>query len=184
MIACWPVREINQTILVWYHPDKIAPTYEPMEIPEAQPDHPEWSALDIYRWDIEVHMQEMAENAVDPAHFHFVHGTDDVPDAKVTEFDGITRRGLLKTRNPTPKGVIEGTIENANVGAGLSVVRFSGIYDTVLMANVTPIGPELTRAHYAFIQPKATRDAGANRGEGHHSKHLPADGRGHDHLGA
>lgn len=156
VIACWPVREINQTILVWYHPDKIPPTYEPMEIPEAQPDHPDWSALDIYRWDIEVHMQEMAENAVDPAHFHFVHGTDDVPDAEVTEFDGITRRGVLKTRNPTPKGVIEGTIENANMGAGLSVVRFSGIYDTVLMANVTPIGPELTRAHYAFIQPKAT----------------------------
>jgi hypothetical protein len=66
VIACWPVREVNQTILVWYHPDKIAPTYEPIEIPEAQPDHPDWSALDIYRWDIEVHMQEMAENAVDP----------------------------------------------------------------------------------------------------------------------
>ena len=158
MIECWPVREINQTILVWYHPDKIEPLFEPELIPEAAGDSDEWSGFATFTWDINVHMQEMAENAVDPAHFQFVHGTSDVPDADVLEFDGHTRRGFLKTRNPTPKGVIEGSIENRNIGAGLSIVRFKGIYDTVLMANVTPIGPELTRAHYAFIQPKATLD--------------------------
>ena len=159
VIDCWPVREINQTILVWYHPDKIAPTFEPEVIPEAATDNDDWSNdFTIHTWEINVHMQEMAENAVDPAHFQFVHGTNDVPDAEVLEFDGVTRRGFLRTRNPTPKGEIEGSIENRNIGPGLSVVRFKGIYDTVLMANVTPIGPEHTRAQYAFIQPKATMD--------------------------
>jgi len=156
VIACWPVREVNQTILVWYHPDKLEPLFEPPVIPEAGADNADWSEFTIFRWEVNVHMQEMAENAVDPAHFQFVHGTNDVPDAEVLEFDGYTRRGFLKTRNPTPKGVVEGSIENQNFGPGLSVVRFTGIYDTVLMANVTPIESELTRAQYAFIQPKAT----------------------------
>ncbi len=159
VIGTWEVREINQTILVWYHPDKVAPLFEPEIIPEAQVDSEEWSnEFVIHTWDINVHMQEMAENAVDLAHFLYVHGTNDVPDAEILEFDGYTRRGFLRTRNPTPKGEIEGSIENRNLGPGLSVVRFKGIYDTVLMANITPIENEICRAQYAFIQPKATLD--------------------------
>jgi phenylpropionate dioxygenase-like ring-hydroxylating dioxygenase large terminal subunit len=112
----------------------------------------------IHTWDINTHMQEMGENAVDAAHFHYVHGTDDVPEAAFQNFDGHIREGKFITRQPTPRGVVDGAIETRSQGAGLSVVRFTGIYDTLLLANVTPVGPEKTYASYAFIQPRATQE--------------------------
>lgn len=38
------------------------------------------------------------------------------------------------------------------------MVRFSGIYDTILLANITPVEREVSHAMYAFIQPSATAD--------------------------
>lgn len=159
ILGAWQVREVNQQILVWYHPQNEAPSWEPEAIPEASPDNTEWSAFKIHTWDINTHMQEMGENAVDAAHFHFVHGTDDVPEAAFQEFDGHERRGKFITKQPTPRGVVDGAIETKSFGAGLSIVRFSGIYDTILLASVTPVEPEKTRAMYAFLQPKATEDS-------------------------
>ena len=156
ILGAWHVREVNQQILVWYHPEKEAPTWEPQVIPEASPDDSYWGDFQIFNWEINTHMQEMGENAVDAAHFHFVHGTDEVPENAFQAFDGHERSGKFVTKQPTPRGVIDGVIETKSFGPGLSIVRFSGIYDTVLLANVTPIENEKTRAMYAFIQPKET----------------------------
>ena len=103
-------------------------------------------------------MQEMGENGVDAAHFLYVHGTDDVPEAAYQTFDGHIREGKFITRQPTPRGVVDGAIETKSQGAGLSMVKFTGIYDTLLLANVTPIAAEKARASYAFIQPRDTMD--------------------------
>ncbi len=152
VLKAWRVREMNGSIIVWYHPQDIEPMFEPELVPELA-DHPEdWAEPIIHEWQIGTHMQEMGENAVDPAHFMFVHGTNDIPDAEVLDFDGHKRRGFLKTRQPTPRGEIEGSIENANVGPGLSVVRFKGLVETILVATVSPVTSEITRAHYAFYQ--------------------------------
>lgn len=163
VLGSWHVREVNQCILVWYHPHGDAPSYEPLEVAEARTDNPDWGDFDSYLWEINTHMQEVGENAVDSVHFHYVHGTNDIPDAEVMEFEGHTRRGLLRTRNPTPQGVIEGSIENQNIGPGLAVVRFSGIVDTVLLAHLTPVTADHTRAFYSFIQKKADADTGKSR---------------------
>lgn len=159
LIRAWQVREINQCILVWYHPEGVEPLFEPEAVAEAAADNDEWGELKTFSWDIDTHMQEIGENAVDTVHFHYVHGTDDIPEVQKQVFEGHTRHGLLKTRQPTPKGVIEGAIENRNIGPGLAFVRFTGLCDTLLMANLTPIGPQLTRAQYTFRQKKA--DAGS-----------------------
>ncbi len=159
VIRPWHVREVNQCILVWYHPDNIEPLFEPETVAEASADNDEWGELQTFTWDINTHMQEIGENAVDPAHFKYVHGTDDVPDAESLEFDGHTRYGFLRTRNPTPQGIVEGSIENRNVGPGLSVVRFRGICETLLLANLTPVDAENSRAMYAFIQKKNDGDS-------------------------
>ncbi|MDB9805262.1 Rieske 2Fe-2S domain-containing protein [Porticoccaceae bacterium] len=163
VLGTWHVREINQCILVWYHPHGEAPTYEPLEIVEANANNADWGALDCYSWEINTHMQEVGENAVDSVHFLYVHGTKDIPDAEVMEFEGHTRRGLLRTRNPTPKGVIEGSIENQNIGPGLAVVRFSGIVDTVLLAHLTPVSANHTRAFYSFILKNSDAESGKSR---------------------
>ena len=165
VLGCWQVREINGSILVWYHPHGVEPLFEPTVVEELLDDAANWGEPSYHQWEIGTHMEEIGENAVDPAHFKFVHGTDDVPDADVLEFDGYNRRGFLSTRNTTPQGIVDGTIENMNFGPGLAVVRFKGLVDTVLIANVTPITNELTRAHYAFIQPKPANEMMARFGK-------------------
>ena len=158
ILGAWEVREINQQILVWYHPNKEASSWEPDIIPEAAANHPDWGDMIIHTWEINTHMQEMGENGVDAAHFLYVHGTDDVPEASYQTFDGHIREGKFITRQPTPRGVVDGAIETKSQGAGLSMVKFTGIYDTLLLANVTPIAAEKARASYAFIQPRDTMD--------------------------
>jgi len=155
VLGCWPVQEVNGSILVWYHPHKASPSFQPEAVPELSEQAEEWGEPTVYRWDINTHMQEIGENAVDPAHFMFVHGTSDIPMAEELSFEEHKRRGFLKTNQPTPRGNVEGSIENANIGPGLSVVRFKGLCDTVLLANVTPVTTEHTIAHYAFYQRKA-----------------------------
>ncbi len=155
VIRSWHVRELNQCIYVWYHPQDLEPLFEPPVIEEAARDNKEWGDLKIYTWDIETHPQEIGENAVDAAHFKFVHGTPQVPEPTVMKFEDHCRFGLLETKMDTPKGRIEGKIENSSIGPGISTVRFSGICETVLMANLTPIDSHTTRAMYAFIQQDA-----------------------------
>ena len=154
VIRPWEVRELNQVIFVWYHPAGIAPYFEPEVIPEADVANADWGGLKLHSWDIETHMQEIGENAVDPAHFLYVHGTQNIPTPEVMEFDGVYRRGKLVSKMSTPRGEIVGIIANNNTGPGQVTVRFSGICDTLLMANLTPVDSENTRAFYAFIQKK------------------------------
>jgi len=154
VIRPWPVRELNQVIFVWYHPDGIEPTFEPELIDEAATDNNDWGAFKIHTWDIDTHMQEIGENAVDPAHFLYVHGTQNIPTPDEMEFDGVLRTGRLVSKMATPRGEITGVIANRSTGPGQATVRFSGICETVLMANLTPVDQEHSKAFYAFIQKK------------------------------
>ena len=163
VLGSWHTREVNQCILVWYHPEGVEPLFEPPVVEEAALGNEQWGELQLHSWDIETHMQEIGENAVDAAHFHYVHGTDEIPEVADSKFDGYQRYGFLKTRNPTPRGVIDGSIENLSIGPGLSVIRFKGICDTVLMANLTPVSSNLARAKYAFLQKKEDMEGGRAR---------------------
>ncbi|MCR9184405.1 MAG: Rieske 2Fe-2S domain-containing protein [Halieaceae bacterium] len=154
VIRPWPVRELNQVIYVWYHPEGEAPSFEPELVEEAAAGNDAWGSFKIHTWDIETHMQEIGENAVDSAHFLYVHGTQNIPTPEFMTFEGVRRAGKLVSKMATPRGEITGIIENSNTGPGQATVRFSGICDTVLMANLTPVDQENSRAFYAFIQKK------------------------------
>lgn len=154
VIRSWQVREVNQVIWVWYHPQHAQPSFEPEVIEEATPGNDAWSTPKIHTWDIGTHMQEIGENAVDAAHFLYVHGTQNIPMPEVLDFNGINRSGRLVSKMSTPRGEITGIIENRNTGPGQATVRFSGICETVLMANLTPIDEENSKAFYAFFQKK------------------------------
>lgn len=154
VIRSWPVRELNQIIWVWYHPEGVAPLFEPVEVAEAAVDNEEWGQLKSYTWNIDTHMQEIGENGVDAAHFLFVHGTAEIPPSPEFSWDGYRRGALLKSKMHTPKGVVDGAIDTLTIGPGQSIIRFSGICETVLMANLTPVAPDRTVANYSFIQRK------------------------------
>jgi 3-ketosteroid 9alpha-monooxygenase subunit A len=76
----WHIREANQWLWMWYHPEDAAPMYEVAHLPEAS--DPAWTPFDIVEWKIFGSLQNMAENGVDFAHFKYIHGTAELPDRR------------------------------------------------------------------------------------------------------
>jgi phenylpropionate dioxygenase-like ring-hydroxylating dioxygenase large terminal subunit len=156
-LKSWPVQEKNQIIWFWHHPKGGAPEYDVIDIPETAADHPEWGAAVKYHQRIRTHVQDMAENGADPAHFQYVHGTMDVPVPEDAVFEGHRRSAILPSKMPTPRGVIDGCIEFENNGPGQSWVKFTGICDTLQQACVTPIDDEYVDVNFFFLQKRDER---------------------------
>lgn len=149
------VVEANQCIWVWYHPDEnVEPQWDIRVLPEAQADNDDWGDIMPHRRIIKTHIQDIAENGADPAHFRYVHGTAHIPDVGEAVFDGHERNVVLTSKLNTPKGQVDGRIEFASIGPGQAVTYFSGICDTVLMGNITHIDEDLVEVNFGFIQKK------------------------------
>ena len=152
-LKTWPLREMNGCIFVWYHPNNEAPHYEVTPIKELNEEADQWSELKKYKWIVKTHMQEIAENGSDPAHFKYVHQTASFPDTEVT-FDGHKRFGVFRSKMSTPRGDINGVIDSVSNGPGQGFVRYTGICETVQLGNVTPIDNETCEVNFAFSQMK------------------------------
>jgi len=150
-LGCWPLIERNGAIWVWRHAEGKPPSWDVPEIPEFA--SPDWTEPDFYRWKIGTRNQEMGENAVDKAHFRYVHGTMEVPDSEVT-VDGIWRRSVNRSKMMTPRGPVDGCIDANTFGFGCGFTRFTGICETVLMTATTPIDEGSCDVRFAFTQRK------------------------------
>lgn len=159
-IPSWPTREVNNLICIWYHPEKKPPIWNPIEVPETQ--DPDWTAYHKFEWRIFTAMENMADNAVDVAHFQFVHGSTTVP-TYTYEFDGIERRVTSHLDIKTPRGDAKAEITSRSHGPGQGVVRFKGLSDTILVSATTPVDLDELHVRFAFTQPKAQAEGkGAN----------------------
>lgn len=69
----WPTLEINDLILVWYHPHGIAPHWQPSGV-----DWQGWSQHRIFRCTFHSHPQVVMEGIADKGHLQTVHGYEDV----------------------------------------------------------------------------------------------------------
>jgi phenylpropionate dioxygenase-like ring-hydroxylating dioxygenase large terminal subunit len=147
----WTLREVNGLLLVWHHLAGEAPTFEVPALPEVG--SPDWTPFETRRWKIRTHNQEMAENAVDSAHFHYVHGTMEMPASKA-DAQGPVLHVVSSTLMRTPMGKVKGEVESTSHGFGYSVTRFAGIVDTLLMAGVTPIDDEYVDVRFTFTVKK------------------------------
>ena len=155
----YPVQERNQMIWAWYHPRRIGPSFELDNIPEFS--DPDWSALETYEWEIESHIQETGENAVDIAHFPYVHGALNMPRASI-ELDGCRR--LTRMVTITPAISEDGTIDmsktedahliSRNWGPGMSCQTFDRAFKAVMMGTMTPITNNRMVLRFAFTRPK------------------------------
>lgn len=149
-LGTYPVVERNGMVMAWYHPRGEEPKWEIPQVPEFAPGHPDW-APPVTRWfSIGTAWQEMAENGVDAAHFRFVHGTAEVPVLERYEPDG--HRSHMRSRQffVTPRGTVEGRIDTDTEGPGFSVVRFSGIVDTMLLGCATPVEADRCEMRFTF----------------------------------
>jgi 3-ketosteroid 9alpha-monooxygenase subunit A len=147
-VRTYPTTVRNGFVLAWYHPNEVAPQWEIPEIPETS--DPGWS--DYYRstYIIRTIPQEMSENGVDPAHFRYVHGTDEVAQMESYNTDGPCSEMLSKQAYVTPRGVTWGRIDVWNHGPGFSRIWFSGIVDALNIATTTPIDDEHTQIRFNF----------------------------------
>jgi phenylpropionate dioxygenase-like ring-hydroxylating dioxygenase large terminal subunit len=80
-LACHPVHETSGLVLVHHSESGAEPTWFMPDLPEW--DHPEWVGYETVGWRIRMHVQELAENVPDSAHFAIVHGVPGTPKAEV-----------------------------------------------------------------------------------------------------
>ncbi len=147
-VGTYPLVARNQLLMAWYHPHGLAPDWEVPELPEIG--SPEFT--DYYRssYIVKTAWQEMAENAVDPAHFRYVHGTDSVAEVLEYATDGPTSKMISVQQYVTPRGVTEGHIDAYIHGPGFSYTWFTGIVDALLVGTVTPIDDDTVQTRFNF----------------------------------
>jgi len=151
----YPTRVVAGLVLAWHHADGKAPEWEvPAEVPEwgsvEGVRNEEWTDFVKRRWKIRTRNQEMAENQVDSAHFHYVHGTQNMPESNAS-VEGHIMRVYSGAGMETPRGKVDGSIESLAYGFGIAMVRFKGLAETLLVSTTTPIDAEYvdTRFHFA-----------------------------------
>ena len=147
-IATYPTMERNGFVYAWYHPDGAEPTWEVDVVDDIT--NGEFSGPKRTNHVVQAGIQEMAENSVDSAHFRYVHNVAEVPVIERYEPEG--HRAVMESSQkfPTPRGVVDGRIDATANGPGVSVVRFSGIIDTLLMTASTPIDANTTETRFNF----------------------------------
>ncbi len=157
-LRTYPLVERNGVLMAWYHPFDEEPMWEIPELAEFS-DSGEWSDTTTRLVEIPAAWQEVAENSVDIAHFRFLHNTDDVAEAKSYEADGHMQRVRTVQKFVTPQGVVEGNIDIDQYGPGFSVIRFSGIVDTILLGNNTPVTANTCEQRFSFRVKRLGDDA-------------------------
>ena len=154
----YPVQERNQMIWAWFHPRRIAPLFDLEDIPEFS--DPSWSKPIRYEWEFDSHIQETGENAVDIAHFVYVHRAQEMPKADIT-LDGYQRVTKMTTLGPAIDGEGNADLENLvetqlmtkNVGPGLTFQEFVQGFKTVMMGTIVPITTTRMKLRFDFVKP-------------------------------
>ncbi|MDA8526939.1 Rieske (2Fe-2S) protein [Gammaproteobacteria bacterium] len=148
----YPTVERNNLIYAWYHPHGEQPHYDVETYPEVN--DPEWGdEFEKYEYEIKCHIQDMAENAVDAAHFMYVHGVVSYPEFEVS-YDKQKRFFSQQANMETPRGVVKGKISGASNGPGDNFTKFEGICDTLLLGSTTPTENEEVITRFSFLQKK------------------------------
>lgn len=159
-IYAYPTVERNHVIWAWYHPERVAPLFDVVELPEFYSD--EWTDIQRMDWVFSTTIQESGENAVDAAHFVYVHGAKEMPVGE-TEYNGHMRTSkyVMKVPAMNEDGTIdlsgrlrESYLTTCGNGPGQTWQRFTGVLETLMMAVVTPIDQDHIHLHFVFTQPK------------------------------
>jgi 3-ketosteroid 9alpha-monooxygenase subunit A len=146
-INAWTVNEVNGFIMVWHDLAGREPIWELPAVAEAV--DPGWTDARHREWDVASCNQEMAENQVDAAHFHYLHGTQVMPETTCKK-DGHMLITTATTGMATSQGPVDGKIKVNAWGFGFTTTRFTGIVETLLMSACSPIDEDNCRLFFAF----------------------------------
>ncbi len=152
LTQAYPLVEKSGVIWAWYHPDNVAPMFDVIDYPEFT--DPAWAPLVKREWRFASNPQEIAENGVDTAHFHYVHAMDAVPEGE-TDYDGVRRRSIargLRTLDlPTgERKQLSYSVETIQNGAGQKYTRLRGLVELSLLVIATPIEADDVELRFCF----------------------------------
>jgi nitrite reductase/ring-hydroxylating ferredoxin subunit len=134
-VRSYPTMVRNRLVLFWYHPDpEVGPQWE---IPDAV----DSNSVECMRFTKQIRTvwQELAENAVDMAHFKSVHGMSKIGEIGQIDIEGPLRRVHSSQSFKTSRGEFEGTIESSSYGPGIGVVKFELMSVVTLVSAATAI---------------------------------------------
>jgi phenylpropionate dioxygenase-like ring-hydroxylating dioxygenase large terminal subunit len=160
----FPCKEDNGAVWVWYHPNGDEPHWELDHVPEMNEDD-FWKHKETRDWVINCHIQDTNENAVDKAHFVYVHTSENVPEGEV-KIDGHRRVTELASRTQAYDELarlIEGEYTDTNFtsksfGPGFTWQHFRGVTNSIMMGTVTPIDQESVHLRFVFKYPDLETD--------------------------
>jgi len=162
-VRAWPVVEKNGLVVVWRHARGEPPAWPVPDVPDYGSEA--WTPPERREWIVRSCAQELAENSVDAAHFHFVHKTNTVPVTETAEIRGHVLHVVSHNVVATPRGEQRGRIEIEAHGLGVGFTRFSGIADLLVIPCGTPIDEDHTHMRLQFSVRKLP-DSDATRGVG------------------
>ncbi|RQO43083.1 hypothetical protein DBV14_26635 [Variovorax sp. KBW07] len=147
-LKSWPLVERNGLLMVWWHPQGLAPSFEVPLLPEHG--HAQWSRYRRQRWEVSTIWQEVQENIVDTTHFHHLHGV-----ATLARLDSFEPAGpalhvnILHEFN-TPRGRLPGYLQTSLYGPYFATVRFriADLAEILFIDSVVPI--EAGRVEVSF----------------------------------
>ncbi len=146
----WTVRELNGMIFVFHHAAGAEPSFDLPEVPAVT--DPKWSDFIDFSWDIRVHIQEIAENALDLAHFEKVHHYLDIPALNEFDIEDHTFRINLDSARKVMGVVGRTNIEITYHGLGVVyAVIHSGPVDLRVILTSTPIDLEHVQVRIAVM---------------------------------
>ena len=158
-IRSYPTLERNGFIWAWFHPRSIEPTFDVPEIKEFS--DPDWTEPDNYEWEFNSRIQETGENAVDIAHFVYVHNAMDMPKAEI-DLDGTHR--ITKMISMGPAIDDDGNMDfdktdemhlvTESWGPGMTCQVFERAYKTVMIGTVLPISRTRVKLRFSFVKPR------------------------------
>jgi phenylpropionate dioxygenase-like ring-hydroxylating dioxygenase large terminal subunit len=169
-IRSYPLREWCGLIVAWYSPqvDK-APTWEPPDVVEyGREDFYDMHPFSSKLHRVKAHPQMPIENAVDPAHSHYIHGSGEIPEQDSFHSDGhwfqsnvlVTYGEGKKSTRFTPNGPVRALVEMNTYGIGLSVIRWREPIPTIQITGFVSVDDQYI--DYYFGQSSACPE-GADR---------------------
>ncbi len=154
-VRAWHVSEVNDEVMVWFHPEGIAPTFPAPVIEELTDEN--WTEPQYWEFTIPNHVQNIAENVCDPEHFKYVHRMMDTPPSEVTIADDD--RVLTLTTDASQADyphVLTATVHNP----GLAIVRtsYGPGAEMLLLSTAQPTGPNETHMRWTLTVRKEIID--------------------------
>jgi phenylpropionate dioxygenase-like ring-hydroxylating dioxygenase large terminal subunit len=148
-IATYPVVETNGLVHVWFSAAGTPPSWRPVDRPEFAT--PGWVGYETVGWTIRMHVQELAENVPDMAHFTYVHevGPDLVADAEV---DGHVYR---QRSSMVVDGVAHEFTRQEAEGLGLVWLHTTAGTGLCFLTATTPIDDESCELRLLFLAHEA-----------------------------